>query len=319
MKYLINLFTLVFPLLIFAQDDEIYYLLENDWQVGDIKHITQIDSTTIYNNDTVYLASGMKTEYKIKVLSIIDTTIIVSYQSIQLDEAIKIRSDEFDADPLQSSIRELMHKLQRKMASTTIQFYVNKNDGLAYEIKNKDQVEKLLKETIMFMINDFLDNSKIKFSKKEVNELTAYVNDEMVKNIPKVYQSMINSYNYFFQIYSFPFQYNQEYSTPTFVSNVDETKEVYELPATIFIRHKELSSTTQEIKYWYKYDLEAAYQKLILDAGKENLVPQNQFDILEQVTTKYDVNTDWIFSQEEIVRAKIGKITNETKTLVFLK
>ena len=67
-KILIITSLLFFGIDSFSQDsiDEPQNVIVN-WEVGTSKSITQIDSTIIYANDSVFMASGMSSNYTIKI------------------------------------------------------------------------------------------------------------------------------------------------------------------------------------------------------------------------------------------------------------
>ena len=158
-KILIITSLLFFGIDSFSQDsiDEPQNVIVN-WEVGTSKSITQIDSTIIYANDSVFMASGMSSNYTIKILNQKDTIYEVLFKQIILDN-ISIESEMINASPIEQMMQELILELQKKMSGLEYSFLVNQNTALAFEIKNEDELRKLVEEMVVVVLYNSIKTS----------------------------------------------------------------------------------------------------------------------------------------------------------------
>jgi len=318
-KILIITSLLFFGIDSFAQDsiDEPQNVIVN-WEVGTSKSITQINSTIIYANDSVFMASGMSSNYTIKILNQKDTIYEVLFKQIILDN-ISIESEMINASPIEQMMQELILELQKKMSGLEYSFLVNQNTALAFEIKNEDELRKLVEEMVVVVLNQFLDKSKVELDESKKDEIKLKVKQYMNEQMPAAMQTMLNAFNYIFQAYSFPFVLDQTYTQDIEVYSVDQVQHGDKQNQAKLIVNSSSSNSELIIDYKYIYDKEEAYQSYIVAQGKADQIPIDQFDIDERVESKFDIESSWIKSSSSFVNAKMGNIIVNNTTRVIIK
>lgn len=318
-KILIITSLLFFGIDSFAQDsiDEPQNVIVN-WEVGTSKSITQINSTIIYANDSVFMASGMSSNYTIKILNQKDTIYEVLFKQIILDN-ISIESEMINASPIEQMMQELILELQKKMSGLEYSFLVNQNTALAFEIKNEDELRKLVEEMVVVVLNQFLDKSKVELDESKKDEIKLKVKQYMNEQMPAAMQTMLNAFNYIFQAYSYPFVLDQTYTQDIEVYSVDQVQHGDKQNQAKLIVNSSSSNSELIIDYKYIYDKEEAYQSYIVAQGKADQIPIDQFDIDERVESKFDIESSWIKSSSSFVNAKMGNIIVNNTTRVIIK
>ncbi|MFT4601473.1 MAG: hypothetical protein ACI857_001653 [Arenicella sp.] len=289
------------------------------WEVGTVKRISQIDSTMIYANDTLFLATALSSNYTMKIMSQKDTVYEVLFKQINLDDDPSAVSEMIDATPIQKMMQELMKKLQDEMAGLEYSFLVDQNTALAFEVKNQEELSLLIEELVVVVLNQILDSSKIKMKKDEKNEIALKVKDYMADQMPAAMQTMLNAFNYLFQAYSFPFVIDETYSQEIEVYDVDEVQHgVQENKAMLVVNSSETDAELL-IDYEYVYDKEEAYQTYIVSQGKAQQISLDEFEIDERVISKFNLETSWIKSSTSRVNAKMGDISVHNISKVVIK
>lgn len=318
-KILILISFLFFRLDSFSQEskDEPQNVIVN-WKVGTTKTITQIDSTIIYANGSIFMASGMSSNYTIKILSHKDTIYEVLFKQIILDN-ISVDSEIINASPIEQMIQELILEIQKKMSGLEYSFFVNQNTALAFEIKNEDELRAKVEETIVVVLNKFLDKSKVELDEYKKNEIKLNVKQYMSEQMPAAMQTMLNAFNYIFQAYSFPFILNETYTQDIEVYSIDQVHHGdKENKAQLIVNSAELDEELL-IDYKYIYDKDEAYESYIVAQGKADQIPFSEFDIDERVESKFDIQSSWIKSSLSFVNAKMGNIIVNNTTRVIIK
>jgi hypothetical protein len=290
-----------------------------DWKVGTSKIITHTDSTIIHANDSIFMATGISTNYTIKILSLKDNVYEVLFKQFVLNDNISVASEMINASPIEQMMQDLILELQKKMSGFEYSILVDQNTALAYEVKNEKALRDLVEEMVVVLLNKFLDKSKIELEESKKNEIQLIVKQYMDEQMPAAMQTMLNAFNYIFQAYSFPFVLDQTYTQDIEVYNVDQVQHGdKENQAKLIVNS---SSTNSEliIDYKYIYDKEEAYQTYIVAQGKEDQITIDEFEIDERVETIFDLESSWIKSSTSFVNAKTGNITVKKTTRVIIK
>jgi hypothetical protein len=290
-----------------------------NWKVGTSKTISQIDSTIVYSNDTIMVASRVSSKYTIKVLSQKDTVYEVRFKQIIIDDNISLESDLIDASPIEKMLQELIIEIQKQMAGLEYSFLVDQNTALAFEVKNQQELGQLIEEMVVVFLNQFLNQAKIELETTEKNEIQLKVKQLMVEQMPAAMQTMLNAFNYIFQAYSFPFILDKTYTQDVDVYAIDQTQhEGMENKAKVIVNSSSTNSEL-EIDYKYLYNKEDAYQSFIVDQGHADQISIDEFDIDERVVSKFDIQSSWIKSSTSIVKAKMGNLDVYNTTYVTIK
>jgi hypothetical protein len=317
--------TLIISLLFFVFDsfsqnsiDEPQKVIVN-WEVGTSKSITHIDSTIIHANDSIFMVTGISSNYTIKILSLKDTVYEVLFKQFVLNENISVASEMLNASPIEQMLQDLILELQKKMSGFEYTFLVDQNTALAYQVKNEKELWDLVEEMVVVLLNKFIDKSKIELDVSKKNEIQLIVKQYMDEQMPAAMQTMLNAFNYIFQAYSFPFVLDQTYTQDIEVYNIDQVQHGDKENQAKLIVNSSSTNSDIIIDYKYIYDKEEAYQTYIVAQGKEDQITIDEFEIDERVETIFDLESSWIKSSTSFVNAKTGNITVNKTTYVIIK
>ena len=258
--------------------DEPQNVLVN-WKVGTSKTITQIDSAIINDKDSVLMATGINSSYTIKILSQKDTIYEVLFKQILLDDNITLESDMINMSPIEQMMQDLILELQKKMSGLKYSFLVNQNTALAYQIKNEKELRDLVEELVVVVQNQFLDKSKIELDESKKNEIKLNMKKYIDEQMPAAMQTMLNSFNYIFQAYSFPFIIDKTYTQDVELYDVNQVLNSEKDSKAKLVVNSSLKEDFLEIDYKYIYNKEEAYQMYVTAQGKGNEISINDFDI----------------------------------------
>ena len=319
-KTLIIASLILFGINSFSQNsiDEAQNVIVN-WEVGTSKSISQIDSTIIHANDSIFMATGISSNYTIEILNQKDTIYEVLFKQIVLDDKISVESEMMNASPIEQMMQGLILELQKKMSGLEYSFLVNQNTALAYEIKNEKELRDLVEEMVVVVLNQFLDKSKTELDESKKNEIQLKMKQYMDEQMPAAMQTMLNAFNYTFQAYSFPFIIDKTYTQDVEVYSIDQVNHGDKDNKAKLVVNSSAKDDFLEIDYKYIYNKEEAYQMYVVAQGKGSEISINDFDIDERVISKFDMETSWINSSLSLVNVKMGIITVKNKTQVIIK
>jgi len=286
-----------------------------DWKEGDKKTVLKIDSTIAHINDSIFMQTEVKSNYKIEIVNKKDSVYEVLFKQLNVDSDALVRSEIFDANPIQKLLQNLIIEIQKEMLGLEYSFLVNEYDALAFEITNENALVEHIEEAVVVMLNQFLDASKVEIEENQRKEIRLRVKDYLDQNMAALMQTMLNEFNYIFQAYSMPFVLNQEYITTVNTYNVDQVN--YgdkETPSTLRINNS-IQDSNFNITYAYDYNKKEAYQEYIVAAGKGDQIAIKDFDISEKVISDFDIDTSWIKNSRSIIKLKMGfvKVYNTTR------
>lgn len=224
-----------------------------------------------------------------------------------------------DTSPIEQMMQELILELQKKMSGLEYSFLVSQNTALAFEIKNEDELRKLVEEMVVVVLNQFLDKSKVELDESKKKEIKLKVKQYMNEQMPAAMQTMLNAFNYIFQAYSFPFVLDQTFTQDIEVYSDDQVQHGDKESQAKLVVNSSSSNSELIIDYKYVYDKEEAYQTYIVAQGKADQITIGEFEIDEHVESKFDVESSWIKSSSSFVNAKMGNIIVSNTTRVIIK
>lgn len=301
-----------------VSEDEPQNIIVN-WKVGTSKKITQIDSTIVYTKDSLLIATGVKSSYTIEVVSLMDTVYEVRFKQLILDDDISIASDIINASPLEQLLQELILEIQKRFAGLEYSFFVNKNTAFAFEVKNEEDLRALMEEMVLVVLNQLLDDTKVELEESKMNQLKLDAKKYLNEQMPAAMQTMLNTFNYIFQAYSFPFIIDKTYSQEIDVSDIDEIAHSEQETRAELIVNSYRKGNSVVIDYEYIYDKKDAYQTYIASQGRASEISFDEFDIDERVISEIDLETSWILSSLSLVNAKMGEIIVRQESEVIIK
>jgi hypothetical protein len=290
-----------------------------DWKIGVEKTIYQVDSTTIFKKDSIFMSTGVSSNYVIKVASLQDTIYEVLFKQVILDKNITVESELINTTPIQKMMQDLVKELQEKMSGLEYTFYVNKNTALAFEVKNQDQLIKFIEEMVVIVLNKYLDISKVEMDETKKSEVQLKVKKYMKEQMPAAMQTMLNSYNYIFQAYSFPFVIDETYTTDVEVYSVDQVQNGEKVNKAGLVVKSNIEDQKLKIDYIYEYDKQSAYNDYIVSQGKAEQIPFEQFDLSEQVISFFDTESTWLTNCSSFIMVKMGDVLVNKRTHIQVK
>lgn len=289
-----------------------------NWTVGTEKTVYQTDSTIVYQADSLFMSTGTSSNYKIKIVSKRDTIYEVLFKQININPDFSLKSEMINTGSIQEMMEIMVTELQQKFLDLEYSFLVNKNTGQAFDVKNQEELGKTIEEMVVTILNNYVASSKINIDEKKKAEIQIRVSELMKEKMTPIMNTMMNSFNYIFQAYSFPYTLDQTLTVETMVYDIDEVKHGNtESPANIVI-NSSLKNSKLNINYQYDYDKENAYQQYIVSKGNKEKIPIDQFEIDERVIANFDLKSSWITDSTSLVKVKMGDIrVNQTSRVTF--
>ncbi|MDF3026090.1 MAG: hypothetical protein K0S23_397 [Fluviicola sp.] len=302
----------------YSQADRVPEYVNVNWIVGTEKTVYQTDSTIIYRADSLFISTGTSSNYKIKIVSKRDTVYEVLFKQININPDFSLKSEMINTGSIQEMMEIMVAELQQKFVDLEYSFLVNKNTGQAFDVKNQEDLGKTIEEMVVTILDNYVASSKINIDEKKKNEIKRKVSELMKEKMTPIMNTMMNSFNYIFQAYSFPYTLGQTLIVETMVYDIDEVKHgSKESPANIVI-NSSLRNSKLNIDYKYDYDKESAYQQYIVSKGREKEIPINQFEIDERVVANFDLKSTWITDSTSFTKVKMGDIrVNQTSRVTF--
>ncbi len=279
-----------------------------NWLSGTEKTVSQMDSTVVYQGDSILMATGVGSNYKIKIVSKRDTIYEVLFKQININPDFTLKSEMINTGSLQEMMEMMMAELQQKFSDFEYSFLVNKNTGQAFDVKNQEELAKSIEEMVVSVMNKTITSLKMELDEKKKAEIQRKVSGVMKDKLTPIMNTMMNSFNYIFQAYSFPYTLNETLIVETMVYDIDEVNHGNsESPANIVI-NSSLINSKLNINYKYDYDKKSAYQQYIVSKGRAKQVPIDQFDVEEHVIANFDMKSSWIIDSNSFVNVKMGDV-----------
>lgn len=297
--------------------DEVSYV-DIQWQVGTNKKITQVDSSIIYVDGSVYMATGVASKYTIKIVDKKDTIYEVRFQQLVMKEDVSIESNMINVSPIEELMEEMISDLQSKFGNFEYSFLVDQNTGSAFEVKNEEEIEKVLGEFVEVVIERLRKRSDVELTENEFEEMKFKINKYVDEQMPATFQTMLNAFNYLFQVYSFPFIPGETFTQDIEVSSVDQIRNSDDENNAKLVVKGKVDKSEILIDYEYVYDKEEAYQTYVVEQGKASQIPFDEFELNERIVSHIDLKSSWIKSSESRVHVKMGnvQVINTSKVLI---
>lgn len=290
-----------------------------NWKVGTEKSVFQVDSTIIYNADTVFLSTVTNSNYKIKVVSLQDSVYEILFKHSVLDNNFSLKSESAMFTSVEGMMQLMLEELQNKMQDFEYSFLVDKNTAQAFEVKNEEELMLLIDNVVNLVVNNFLEFSKEEIDETKRMKLEAKIEELIAEKMPESIQTMLNAFNYIFQAYSFPYVLNETYRTDVEVYQVDQIQFGGVESKAGLVVNSSIRNSVLNIDYKYEYDKEVAYQDYIVAKGKEDQVSRDQFEMNERVVSEFDLKSSWITSSTSFVNAKMGDVVVNQITRIRIK
>ncbi|MDX1445207.1 hypothetical protein [Lishizhenia sp.] len=299
----------------FGQEPQ--YIAVN-WKVGDIKTITHIDSTNIYQNNQPVSKVGLKTTYSMEIVDLKDTVYEVHFKQFKNTELNldfgKLVDSTFDAQ-----FAVFTNYVIEKMASLEYRFLVDKNTALAFEIKDETLLQTQMKTITFDAISTFLNTLGDQLTEQEKKQIQLQSEIYMQDQIDNTTQTMMNAFNYIFQAYTFPYLLNDVYEMQVEVYNIDESLnngQTYNTPVVIesWKRNNQIF-----IDYTYIYNKEQMFEEIVSSQGNPYAISIDEFEITEGVLSSFNTSTSWINSSKSFTHVQMGEIEVQNAAYVSIK
>lgn len=304
---------------VFCQDLADARYVDVMWEVGDEKHVSRIDSTVTYANSEVLASVGARTDYKIKILGLKDSIYRVGFSQFTSVNNFEFSLDTIDFSKLESTMKNLIGNVESKLAGLEYVFLVDQYSGQAYEVENESELIETMQKSIDVSLDEFIE---VLDSNLTINVRETISNESkkmLLQKIPAVLQTMINSFNYIFQGYSFAYIPNDTYQAQMETYDIDAVRHGDEENLVNFIINSNVKESILTMRFDYQYDQEDFYQRMVVANGRSNEISREEFDMKENATAIFDLDSSWIKSHISNVFVKMGMVNVNQFTRVIIE
>ena len=184
--------------------------------------------------------------------------------------------------------------------------------------KRQDSLIASIKELAFSISGQILEQSNIELTQEEAQTLKQNITEYLDKQSPAAIQTIINSYNYIFQSYNFPYVLNETYTEEIETYAIDQMQHGDKTSRATLVVNSATKNNLLKIDYEYIYDKKEAYEQYVVADGEEDNIPFEEFDISEGVTTIFNKSTTWITKSKSTSVVKMSDIqVFSTSYLIF--
>jgi hypothetical protein len=270
--------------------------------------VTQHDTVTTFSNDTLMVASGLTSNYKIKVVALQDTVYEIMFKQVTLKGGINTSSEVEGLEQKMGIMSELLSGLEDKMKEFEYSLLVDKNTGQAFKIKNEKEYAAFTQEIVLLVFNNMITKFKLPVTLEEKNEILKVCRERMAEQIPLMMQTTINAFNFIFQAYQYPYANRETIEFETQVGDVQATAGEEQLIDAICEVKGIETGKELNMDYKYTYDKNQAYDLHVVKEGLAKEVPKDQFELGQTTTVRIDLSNGWIKKSTANIYQRYGPI-----------
>lgn len=312
-KVLLLILVLSFSNIVLGQSNKGLYQISPKWKLGDIKRVHTESISKIFIKDSLLNNTRASAEYGIKV---IDT--IKNYTLLYFNELSPIKIESTSSIPAMDSainiLKEITKVIEQESASFKYKILVSKKTGLAFEIKNGDELLKNTDSALSILINEL--GSKRGKTKTQIDTMQQRATSLSKMNHSKILQTVINQINYIMQPYSYRFSYNSTISQKAMISDVNVLSEFgnIEMPATLTISSKETENNTLTVLTDTDYDKAFVLEQIKKKRKSLGDVKPSDIFLSEKVETVFALGNNWIIKHTSNVNFELKdvKVMNQS-------
>lgn len=248
-------------------------------------------------------------------LKIIDTakyfTLLYANEPNSLDIASKSTIPE--ADTVINLMTNLIKRIEKESEAFKYELLVDKNTGLAFKVKNAEQFSKMITKLTGAMIAELA--VKMRKSGTQVDSLKQKVSAHLKLAEPKIFETIVNQFNYLMQPYSYEFPYNKTISQKAMIQDVNAlgTFGGIEMPATLTITSKK-DKNVLTIQTDTDYDKDFLLEQIKKKYKNMSKLTASDIFMSEKNDATFAVTNGWINSHRSnvVFMTKEVKVVNET-------
>lgn len=309
MKPILTFLTLLLTFSAFAQEEEIdVKYVDINWKVGSIRVVTQHDTISTYSNDTLMVATGMTSTFKIKVVELRDTVYEVLFKQIAIKDGINAGSNVEGMEEGIGILSGLLVGMEDKLKEFEYSLLVDKRTGQAFKIKNEEAYAAFARDVTFMVFNNLIGELNLPISLQEKNEMLRQCQAKMADQIPLMIQTSINSFNFIFQAYQYPYANGETVEYETQVGGVEATEGEEQLIDTICEVKALETGKELNMDYKYTYNMDQAYDVHVVQEGLANEVSKDQFELGQTTTVRIDLTNGWIKKSTANIYQRLGPI-----------
>ncbi len=291
-----------------------------NWEVGKKVEMVQIDSTISGKNRKPILRMGSLKNITINVINKKDSIYEILFNEEIIDSLNKFNFKWNEPEITIGKMSEdLTSQLMNEVYNSEYSLLVNQNTYLAFSILNDSAIKQQAKNKIPELIKSYKKKNKFKINKSETKNLQLYLEAIIDPFSIKTMKEKMDAFN----------EITTPYLYPYFVKNNNKTGfEIYQvedipypkMDCNAFLTmHNTLNDSVVEIELDYKVDKECAYQKQVIDKGKQAKITYENFAIVDQMNIQFDVKTSWIKRYTTTFIVVTGDIDTKVSRYRFIK
>jgi len=289
-----------------------------DWQIGDKRLVETKTSSKFKVNDSLITSFDVSGSYIIEVL---DTTdgYLLSYKQGETDFSMLLEGIPGLADSSSNMIKQIFTSIIEHMSGAELLVFVDRNSGLATDIRNREEVLKSVKDACFVTIQE-IGKSK-KNSEEVIEELNSKIDGMVAGMSHKIILTVINEVNLILQMYAVEFVVNSTITHDVLVYDVNALGPYAdaEIPAQLNVQSRENNDFTMHITAETFYDQEAL-NKILREENPDIDENADLINIEEKEVYKFDLETGWIINYSQYMRFEMDSTIGEsTITTVFTK
>lgn len=312
MKHFLFVICLLLSNFVFGQSVKQLHKIKPGWDLGDFKKVHTESFTKIFIKDSLFNNTEATADYDFKVIDTINNYTLLYYsEPNSLD--IKSNSSNPKVDSAVNILTRITKSIEKETKDFQYEMLVDKNTGQAFKVKNSDDFLKRVQDATFKMIEEFGEKKGI--ATIQVDSMKQKIVSYIKLNEPKIFETMINEFNYIMRAYALRFPYNSSISQKALIHDVNAMGEFgdIEMPAVITTSSKkDVNSLTIQTDIDYDKDflleqLKKKYKEM------EGLTTSDIF-LSEKQETRFTTKNNWIDSQTSsiVFKTKKMKVINET-------
>ena len=303
----------------FAQDEVDVKYVDINWRVGTIRNVSQHDTVYILSGDTVMLAVGGTSNFKIKVVELQDTVYEIRFKNTTYKRPPQMSSEMGDLSVPNQFVSNIFEDLQEQIASFEYSFLVDKNTGQAFKIKNEEEYIQFAEGIMHTLFNTIVSNIGKDLTLEEKNEMIIKSKQKIRDEAPSMMQTSLNQFNFIFQAYQYPYADGTTIEYETQVEDVEVTDGEPVFTDALCEVESHVRNNELNLEYKFIYDKEQAYHQSIVLEGLQNEVPIDEFESTQTTDVTIDLGSTWIKKSTANIYTRQGDLRSYQVSTVTIR
>lgn len=292
-KRIILIFSLFISFTSFSQDSN-YVQVILSWKIGTVKRIKTNAVSEIYIGDSLLTKTEVSSNYKITVVSETDSNFTIKYSQGPNDFDINISGNDSVIKSANFTLQNILKVVEEELKKVNFLVLINKETGLAYAIKNEEEVLNSINNIAKSVALNLGESNKVEASKIDSISSIMKIYTAMMK--PKIIQTTINSINQFQQIYSLQFIENSYASYPFLAYDINAMGKFgdTEFPVTMHVNAKSIDDNNLILSTNMEYDQNFLLKQMQASSPNMSELTIDNLNMIEKEDFLFDLNTGWL-------------------------